>query len=267
MGPGQILAFQATFSPTGPGTFNGSMTFNTSGGSAIANLTGTATAGGPSPGVGLVSITVAPDIVVPGNRLEIRYEIRRESLTGPVDLYAVVVLSSGESIFLTETGTSTNLLPLRRNVPAADDTVTLFEFVPVDIPFGTYRFYMALIQAGRTASLDTLASPVDTATFTFAPRQPRSERRSSSGATRIPRDVLDRRDTPEAGAVALPVPRAHRAVWVNGKLDSSGPPSSPPPGGALRVDPALFTPLTSRAQLVATFGQPTAQSTATTSSC
>jgi hypothetical protein len=260
LSPGQILAYQAVFAPTAPGTFNGSLTFNTPAGPATVNLTGKATAAGPSQGLGLVTITVTPDVAIPGNRLELGYEIRRESLTRPVDLYAVVVFPSGDVIFLTETGASTNSLPIRRNVPAADDTVTLFEFFPVDFPFGTYTLRMELVQAGQTPSTDTLASPIDTATVTFAPL---SEAQQAT---------LQQRGNPNSYAMfwvdeihqkrelwLYLSPEPVELVFVNGRLDSSTPLSTPPADGALKVNPGLFTPQTSRAQLVATFGQPTSE--------
>jgi hypothetical protein len=257
VGAGQILAYQAAFSPTAAGTFNGSMTFNTTGGAATVNLTGKATEAA-SQGLGLVTITATPQLAVPGNRLEISYEIRRESLTGPVDLYAVVALSSGELIFLTETGTSPNFLPLRRSVPAADETATLVELFPVDVPFGTYTFFMFLVQAGQQPSVDTLASPIDSATVTFAPLSVAQQA------------TLQQRGNPDSYAMfwldeihekrevwGYLTPQLEQLVFVNGALDSTSALADPPPAGGLKVDPAFFTPQTTHAQIVAAFGQPT----------
>jgi hypothetical protein len=260
LGPGQILGYQATFAPTAPGTFESSVTFNTAGGPATISLIGTATAAGPTQGLGLVTLTVTPELAVPGNRVEASYEIRRESLTGPTDLYAVVVVPSGDLFFLTETGVSTEALPLRRNVPAVDDTVRLFELFPVDAPFGTYTFFLALARAGQAPPIDRLASPIASATVTFAP------------LSAVQQATLQQRGNPDNYAMSW-IEQAHekREVWlyagqpaqftfVNGALQSATTPPAPP-GGALKVNPALFTPQTSLAQLIASFGQPTSHST------
>jgi len=261
VGPGQILAYQAVFSPTAAGTFNSSLTFTTAGGPATVNLTGKGTAAA-SKGLGLVTITVNPKEFVPGNLVEIDYEISAGSLTGTVDLYTAVALpGSTEWLFLDESGGgSPNLLPLRRNVPAVDQTAALMHLSPVDIPFGKYELLMALVPGGQPPSLENLASPIATASVTFA------------ALSEAQRTTLQQRGKPDAYAMFWldDVPQK-REVWlylsaqpvklifVNGVLDSTTPLSNPPPGAALKVDPGFFTPQTSRAQLVATFGAPTSE--------
>jgi hypothetical protein len=260
---GQIFAYQATFAPTSAGSFNGTVTFNTPGGPATINLVGNGTGSGTSsPGLGLVTLTATPERAVPGNRVEIGYAIARESLTGPVDLYVAVMLPpTGQLLFISETGEVTpSLVPFRRNLPPADTAATLFQGFPVDVPFGTYTFLMALMQAGKPAAVETLASPVANATLTFAPlsaaQQAMLQQRGNPDSytmfwideTHEKREVWLYRSAP---AVTM--------VFVNGALDSTTPLSTPG-GGSLKVDPGLFTPQTSRAQLIEKFGPPTSQS-------
>jgi len=260
LGPGQILAYQATFAPTSTGTFNGTLTFSTTGGPATFNLTGKGTSSTTSSqGLGLVTITGVPERAVPGNRVEISYAIARESLTGPVDLYAAIVPPGGQMLFLDDTGGLTpSFTPLRRNLPPTDTAGTLLQTFPVDVPFGTYTFLMALIQAGKPPAVETLASPIATATGTFAP------------LSVVQQAVLDQRGNPDGYAMFW-IDQIHqkREVWIylspqpvemvflNGGLDSTTALSSPPPGGARKVDPALLNPQTSRARIVAEFGGPT----------
>jgi hypothetical protein len=261
VGPGQLLAYQATFAPTSTGSFNGTLTFNTTGGSATVSLAGKGTSGTSSTGLGLVTIT-APERAVPGNRVEVSYTISREALTSAVDLYAAVILPSGQWLFFSETaGLTPSFVPLRRNLPPADTQGTLIEVVPVDIPFGTYTILMALVQAGKPPTADTLASPLARASATFEP------------LSLAQRSTLQQRGQPDSYAMLwVDEIRQKREVWryltpqpveivfVNGGLDSTQSITNPPPAG-LKVDPEFFTPQTSRAQIIDHFGSPTDRST------
>jgi hypothetical protein len=68
-------------------------------------------------------------------------------------------------------------------------------------------------------------------------------------------------ETHEKREVWLYAGQPAQFIFVNGALQSSTTPSTPPPVGALKVNPGLFTPQTSMAQLIATFGPPTSHST------
>ena len=263
VGAGQILAFQATFSPTAPGTFNSSVTFSTAGGPATVNLAGkgiSATSQGQ--GLGLVGITVSPAKVVPGNLVEISYETSPGTLQGKVDIYfAVVMPGSAQLLFLSANGFTTAFAPLRQNVTVLEEIIPLLRLFPVDIPFGTYELQMAFVHAGQPPSFETLASPIASATATF---QPLSEAQQATLRQRGNPDYFSMfwiDEAPERREVWLYLSgNPAEYVFVSGALESLTVLSDPPPGGATKVDPGLFTPQTSPAQLTALFGEPASQS-------
>jgi hypothetical protein len=262
VGATQILAYQATFSPSAEGLFAGTLTFSTPGGPATVNLTGK---GLPAPtqqtGRGLIEILFNSDDYVPGSFLDLRYRTQPGTLQGPVDLYFAVVVPTGELLFLTEAGAFTTAFEsFRRNVTIADETPTLFSlFFPIDFQFGTYTCFMAMVYAGADATNSSnWASPVSQATISYGPLSP------------VQRAILEERGNPDFLAVTwMPELLQLRESWLylsggpirfvflNGEAESVTAVSDPPAGPGPKLDPNLFTPQTTLDRLVAAFGPPT----------
>ena len=242
VGPGQILAYQATFAPTSAGTSNGSLTFNTASGPATVNLTGTAGAG-PSGGAGqgVISLEASPEVVVPGHVLDVGYQSAPGTVGGKVDTYVALVLGSDQYLFFTPAGTSSTPVPLAANGAAIDGRTSLFSGPLVDAAFGTYTLGIAWVHAA-TASL---ASNISLASFTVAAL--------STEQTA----VLQARGNPEFLVVNWSSEQARKTEsWFyysgtptvyrfeNGALTSQSALSGPVPAPVAKVDPSLFTPLT-----------------------
>jgi hypothetical protein len=262
VGPNQLLGYQATFSPSAAGTSTGTLTFSTSGGPATVNLTGR---GIPSPntqtGQGLIDIQFNSDNYVPGSFLDLSYRTRPGTLQGPVDLYFAASVPTGELLFLTSSGAFvTAFEPFRRNVTIADETASLFSiFFPVDLQFGTYTCYMALVHAGTDATDSrNWASPVSQSTVSYTPLSPvqQSIMQSREGnpdflvAMWLP-ELLQKQET-WVYLSGNPI----RFVFLNGNLQTQEIISNASGGPGPKVNPGLFTPQTTLDQLMGAFGPP-----------
>jgi hypothetical protein len=259
VGPGQVLGFQGTFSPTEAGDYSSALTFSTTGGPATYNLKGRAA----ELGLGLITFKVNPEKpIVPGNLTEISYEISPGSLTGNVDVYFGALLpGTGQFLFLNESGGfGPEIAPFRRNVVPADQTGLVFSAYPVDLPYGQYDLLMGLVHAGQPGSLDTLASPLAQAAVVFGP------------LSQDQQATLRQRGNPDHYSMFwLAEVNEKREVWMylgdeplqfvfrNGSLENFTA-LADPPGPRPKVDPGLFSPQTSRAQLDAALGAPTSHS-------
>jgi hypothetical protein len=257
VGPGQVLAYQVTFAPTAGGTFDGSLSLNTAGGPATVNLHGK----GLPRRHGGVLVQASPEALVPGELLTLQYQTAKGTLDGNVDVYLVVVFPDGSFSFVTEQGTlSPAFVPLRRNVAVTDATFPLFaDRAPLDLPFGTYAFYMALVYAGADAAKsENWASPISSVAVSYAALSPEQTAiKSSRGnpdllvVTWLPE--LNQKQETWMYLAGSP----NRFTFVNGKeTGQSSVPLSPSDVGA-KVDPALFTPQTTLASLTAALGPPT----------
>jgi hypothetical protein len=259
IGPGQILAYQATFAPTAAETSNGSLTFTTGGGTATVNLTGKGLA--PRADRGGVLVMADPGNIIPGGVLNLQYRTSRGTLQGNVDLYFVIVFASGEYSFVTEQGGLTAaFVPMIRNLSITDATQQLFGGpFPLDMPFGTYAFYSVLVHAGADATnSQNWASPLTSASVAYAALTPEQAALKAS------------RGNPDALTVSwLPALNQKRETWmylsgspnqlvfVNGALESATSVSLSPADIGPKLDPALFTPQTTLASLTAVLGPPT----------
>jgi len=266
LGVGQILAYQAVFAPTAPGTFNGSLTFNTPGGPAVVNLTGRGTGtSGAGSGRALASLEVNGDTFVPGSVLSIAYRTKPGTLQGNADVYFVVQMPTGEASFLNETGALVSAIsPFRRNVTVVDETVTLAVLpVPLGMPFGTYTFYLALGYAGITPNLaslaTTLASNRAEATITYtalsAAQQALIQQRGRPDVLTVLWVGVANQKTESWLYLSTSPPTRFR--FLNGALQAQEPASDVTPGVGPKFDPAVFVPQLTPAQLQATFGPPT----------
>jgi hypothetical protein len=259
----QVLAYQATFTPTAVGTFSGSATFSTSGGPATINFTGRGVASQPGrTDKGLVALQLSSDAVVPGNSLSIQYQTKKNTLQGNVDLYFVVAFPSGQILFVNEQGALTAALqPFRRNVSVADATQPLFSGpVPVDVAFGTYTFYIAMVYAGMTPDpsnlAPSLASGISQAALAYTPLSAAQQTLIASRGKPDFISVLwsdDAQQKRESWLYGSGTPT--RIVFLNGVQQSQETVSAS--GAGPRVDPGLLTPQTTQSQLTATLGPPT----------
>ena len=259
VGPGQILAYQATFAPTSAGSASGTATFSTSGGTATVPLSGNGIPARTDKGAIVPQINST--FYVPGNFLNVTYQTRRGTLQGAVDLYFVVVLPNGSMMFLKPDGTLvTGYVAFRTNVTVTDGTTGLASFpFPATAPFGTYTFAMALVYAGKDpTNSSNWASAVSTVTFTFTALSPTQQ------------SIVQSRGNPDLLAVTWVDEQSEKLeTWIylsgpptlyrfgNGMLISQGPASVSTGGTPPKVDPALFTPQTTLQQLRASFGNPT----------
>ena len=258
VGPGQILAYEATFTPTTAGASAGSATFSTSGGPATVSLTGTGIA--PRTDKGALIPQVNSDSYVPGSFLVMNYRTRRGTLQGPVDLYFVAVLPSGPPLFMRADGAFvTDYVPFQTNVAVVDGTTALGSFpFPVAAPFGTYMLVMLMVYPGQdvTSPLNW-ASPVATATFSYAPLSPAQQAiiQSRGGnpdllaVTWVDEQVQKR----ETWIYLSGVPTVYQ--FLSGRLQSQFAASGS--GAGPKVDPSLFTPQLTLQQLEGAFGSPT----------
>ncbi|MGH6691573.1 MAG: hypothetical protein ACREF4_12950 [Gammaproteobacteria bacterium] len=260
--PNQVLAYEATFSPTSAGTFNGSLTFNTGGGPATAALTGKAIAGRTDRG-GLL-LKVSPEHVTPAGLVTLEYETTKGNLQGNVDLYLEMVLPSGQSQFVTEQGgLASAIVPFRRNVSVSDGTQPLFsDRAPLGIPFGTYTFHMMMVYTGADgANPQNWASPRSSAALTYAALSPEQA------------SIKTARGNPDLLVVTwLPDVNQKRETWMylagspnkfeflNGETTSESSVALSPADIGPKLDPALFTPQTTLDSLTAALGPPTSVS-------
>ena len=264
LGAGQVLTYQATFSPTSTGTFSGTARFSTSGGAATQNYTGRGTSTTPGrTDKGLISLQVNTDNLVPGNAISVRYQTKRGTLAGNVDMYFAVAFPSGQLLFLTGGGgLDPTPQPFRRNVSVADATETLISApVPVDFPFGTYTLYMALAYAGATPDLNnlgpSLASGISQTTVTFTPL---SAAQQTLLASRGNPDFLsvfwvDEANQKRESWLYVSSPPM-QVVFVNGAQESQESVSGVTGGPGPKVDPSMFTPQTTPGSLTSAFGPP-----------
>jgi hypothetical protein len=261
VGAGQILSYEATFSPTALGTVDGALTFGTSVGPATVNLTGRGIAG-PPPRIdkGVLSLEVNTEHAVPGGPVTVLYRTKPGTLQGNADVYFAFALPDGALLFLTAEGTlAADPRPVRPNVPVADETLRLFSIAAVpDAPFGVYTLYMALVYPGTDVrDPANWASGLALAAVNYAPLSPEQEGRL--GARGNPDflsvlwvdELLQKRES----WLYLSDPPT-QMVFVNGVLESEGP-ADPGGGPGPRLPPGLFSAQTTEAQLTAAFGAPT----------
>jgi len=263
VGPGKILAFQGTFTPTSVGTFSGSATFSTPAGPATVNLSGKGVSSNPGrTDKGLIALQLSSNTVVPGSALGIQYRTARKTLQGNADLYFVAGFPSGQILFVNDQGGVTpSIQPFRRNVNVTDTTQTVFSGpVPIDAAFGNYTFYMAMVYAGMTPDPNnltpSLASPIAQASLTYSALSP--DQRSIIAARGNPDfiSVLSVGSPPvkrEAWLFQSGTPT--QILWVNGVKQSQDTVSGGP--GGPKLDPSLFTPQMTLGQLTAALGPPT----------
>jgi hypothetical protein len=259
VGPGQVLAFQGTFAPPDTGTYTSTVTLATPGGPATYTLTGQGVASSPdSVGRGLLSMELNNHAFVPGSFLDLSYRTRPGTLTGPVDLYLAVVLPSQDLVFLTDNSAFVpDFVPFRRNVGVADETQTLFSLpFPIDLQFGTYTAFMALVKAGADpGDPRNWASDLVQVTATYAPLS--AEQQAVLAARGNPH-ALAATWTPEVGQkLETWIYRSSpptRIVFRNGQKVGEAPGTGGPAGTG--INPALFNPQATQAQYTASLGPP-----------
>lgn len=264
VGPGQIFAFQATFSPSAVGSFTDSLTFSTSGGPATAPLSGRGLAPPVSSTRGLISIQTNKDAYVPGDLFELSYHLTPGRSQSTVDLYLAIQIPGSPLLFFTDQGGLVQTItPFRRNVTPVDETQTLISlFIPIDLPFGTYTCYMALGNPGMTPDLSNLkasiASTIAQIDVTYGALSP------------VQQSILQSRGgNPDLLAVIwLPDSHQNRSSWsyfsgnpvrftfLNGALKSQQALSNTPGTPGPHIDPSQINPQTTLNSLMATFGQP-----------
>jgi hypothetical protein len=212
-------------------------------------------------GRGFIEIQFNSDNYVPGSFLDLSYRTSPETLQGNVDLYFAAVVPTGELLFLTTSGAFTTAFePFRRNVTIADETTTLFHlFFPVDLSFGTYTCFMAMVYQGADATDSrNWASNVSSVTVSYTPLSPAQ------------RAILQERGNPDFLSVIWNLEYLQmRESWLylsgsptryqflNGNLESQTAVSGATGGAGPKVDPTLFTPQTNLGQLAVAFGPPT----------
>lgn len=269
VGSGQTLAYQATFAPTAAGSFDGSLTINTSGGPAQVNLTGKGTAQSGGSGRALVTLEINSETFVPGTALDLAYRTKPQTLQGKADFYFVVQLPGGSTLFLDEAGAlGANFVPFKRNVTVVDERVSLAVTpLPVDLPFGTYTFFMGLGYAGMTPNpanlAPFLASNVAQATMIYAPLS--ADQQTLLGQRGRP-DILslfwfDTANQKSESWLYLSTSPPTRFRFVNGALQGQESAPDITPGVGPKFDPAAFTPQLTPGQLTERFGQPTSTRT------
>jgi hypothetical protein len=198
---------------------------------------------------------------VPGSILDLRYRTKPLTLQGPVDLYFAASMPTGELLFLTEAGAFTTAFePFRRNVTIADETTTLFSLnFPVDLQFGTYTCYMALVYAGTDATNSSnWASGVSQAAVSYAPLSPEQQAVLQSRGNPDLLSVLwveELNQKQESWLYLAPAPST-RFRFLNGTLEGQEPVPDATGGPGPKLDPNLFTPQTTLSQLTAAFGAP-----------
>jgi hypothetical protein len=195
---------------------------------------------------------------VPGSFLDLSYRTRPGTLTGPVDLYLAVALPSADLVFLSEGGAFVpDFTPFRRNVAVADETQTLFSLAfPIDLQFGTYIAYMAMVKAGADATDPrNWASDLVQVTATYAPLSAEQQA------------VLTARGNPHALAASwIPELGQKQETWIyrsspptrivfrNGQKVGEEPGAGGPVGPG--INPALFNPQATQAEYTAALGPP-----------
>ncbi len=264
VGPGQIFAYQATFSPSAAGSFTDSLTFSTAGGSGTVTLSGRGLAKPVSSTRGLISIQTNKDAYIPGDLFELSYHITPGSSQSAVDLYLAIQMPGSPLLFFTNQGGFVQTItPFRRNVTPVDETQTLISlFIPTDLPFGTYTFYVALGVPGMTPDLSNLkagiTSTIAQVDVTYGALSP------------VQQSILESRGgNPDLLAVIwLPDSHQNRASWsyfsgnpvrftfLNGALESQQALSNTPGTQGPHIDPSQINPQTTLNSLMATFGQP-----------
>jgi len=263
VGANQVLGFQATFSPTAVGSFSGTATFSTPGGPGTYGFTGRGISSHSGrTDKGLVALQLSSDGVAPGNFLNIDYRTKRGTLQGNVDLYFIVGFPAGGFFFVNEQGGVTpQAQPFRRNVAVTDTTQPLFAGqVPIDAAFGAYTFYMAMVYAGVTPDPNnlppSLAAGISQATLTYAPLSAEQQALLTSRGRPDHISVLwsDGAQQKRESWLYLSSP-ATRFAFLNGAQQSQDAVSDG--GSGPKLDPGLFTPQTTQAQLTAAFGHPT----------
>jgi hypothetical protein len=258
VGPGQVLAFQGTFSPADAGEYAGTLTL-TIPGSPPVDATYALSGRAAERGLGLITVKARPDpLIIPGNLAEISYQISPGSLTENVDVYfGVLVPGSSQFLFLNEAGGfGPAIAPFRRNVAPSEQSGVVFSAYPVDLPFGQYELLMGLVHAGQPGSLDTLAAPLAQASVTFG------------ALSEDQKATLRQRGNPDHYSMFwLAEANEKREVWMylgaeplqyvyrNGSLETLTA-LDDPPGPRAKIDPGLFTPQTSRALLDGALGPP-----------
>jgi hypothetical protein len=263
VGANQILAYQASFAPSAAGPFAGTLTFSTPGGPATVNLTGKGLpAPTPRTDTGAIAIQFNSDSYVPWSFLDVSYTTSPGTLQGNVDIYFAASLPTGQLLFLTSSGGFTPAFePFRRNVTIGDETATLFSLsFPIDLQFGTYTCFMALVYAGTDATDSrNWASAVSSATITYTTLSPVQQSiiqsRGGNPDFLVVLSLAEQLQKHETWVYLSGNPTTYS--FLNGDLQSQSPASGSSGGATPKVDPSLFSPQTTLGQLTAVFGPPT----------
>jgi hypothetical protein len=173
-------------------------------------------------------------------------------------LYLGIVLPSGQLVVVSNSGAP--IAPFISNVTIADGTTILFSsFFPVEVPFGTYTFYMALVYAGADVTdLSNWASPLSRVVVSYNPLSPAQQAviQSQGGNP----DLLavtwvdERHEKWESWVYLSGSPTIYS--FLNGTSQGQGPASGFASGAAPKIDPSLFNPQTTLDTLTAAFGPP-----------
>lgn len=208
---------------------------------------------------GAVFLQLNSENYSPGSLLDIRYETKKGTLQGNVDIYFAVRYPQGDLVFITTTGAADG--PLFGNVAITDGITPLFSSsFPEDLPFGNYIVYMYLVYAGADAA-DQLnwASGASQADISYTPLS--AEQQSVIQSQGGNPDFLslfwidELQQKREAWLYMSATPTSF--VFVNGNLESQEAATDVTGGPGPRVDPGVFTPQTTLDQLTAAFGPPT----------
>jgi hypothetical protein len=199
--------------------------------------------------------------LVPGTILDLDYRTKPGTLTGPVDIYFAVSIPGGSSLlFLQADGTLRDLaLPFRTNVTVKDETTRLYHLYPVDLPFGQYTCFMALLHHNASlADAGAFASYIAIAQFTLAPLSLEqqaliAQRGNPDLLTVLWNDTqIEKRET---WYYYSDTPGKYE--FVNGDLTEQGTAFGTAGGVAPKIDPGLLTPQTTIEKLTAALGAPT----------
>jgi hypothetical protein len=216
-------------------------------------------AGADSTQQGSVTIEVSNEVIVPGQRLDVRYRASRGTLQGRVDVYFSMLPPDGPLVFLKRgQRPSTDPVALRTNVKVRGRTKKLLRSYPVRRTFGTYTYSVVLLYAGKAfGDEDALASEPASASFTF---DPLSEHQRALVAERGNPDLLTMTWT-----AAL---KQKNEQWLyysgdptnydftNGELVRERALEGDAGGDPPALDPAVFHPQTTLEELEILFGAP-----------
>ena len=214
---------------------------------------------GDSTQQGSVGIELSNEVIVPGQRLDVRYRTSPGTLQERVDVYFSMLPPHGPLVFLKRRqGFSETPVALRTNVRIRERTKKLLRFYPVRRTYGTYTYSMVLLYSGKAfGDADALASEPTSSSFTFDP------------LSESQRALLDERDNPDLLTVTWTAAlKQKHEQWfyysdeptqydfTNGELVRERALTDSLAGVAPALDPSLVTPQTRLEDLEAVFGTP-----------